>query len=101
MFISITFVLDAVKGMVKSECIASGHLLQKELSSDGGLQGSQEARKPKLLPWPRVLWEPGLAESSSLVCWKVTASPGRLRALDWVESTVKDGAQGQGQGVGS
>lgn len=32
LFISITFVLDAVKGMVKSECLASGHLLQMELS---------------------------------------------------------------------
>lgn len=32
LFISITFVVDAVKGMVKSKCLASGHLLQMELS---------------------------------------------------------------------
>lgn len=32
LFISITFMLDAVKGMVKSECLAGGYLLQGELS---------------------------------------------------------------------
>lgn len=32
LFISITFMLDAVKGMVKSECPAGGHLLQGKLS---------------------------------------------------------------------
>lgn len=32
MFISITFVLDAVKGMIKSEYLPKGHLLQRDLS---------------------------------------------------------------------
>lgn len=32
LFISITFMLDAVKGMVKSECPVGGHPLQGKLS---------------------------------------------------------------------